>query len=77
MVRNDLIQEILKLDSTDREYVRDVVMASLSDELPAQLSPADQQEVLRRLEAYEKHPDTFQTWEQVQTQLAAQRAGRR
>ena len=77
MVRNDLIQEILRLDSTDREYVRDVVMASLSDELPAQLSPEDQREILRRIEAYERHPETFQSWEQVQAQLAEHRAGRR
>ena len=77
MVRNDLIQEILKLASSDREYIRDVVMASLSDDLPAQLSPDDQREVLRRLEAFDNHPETFLSWEQVQCRLAEQRTGRR
>jgi hypothetical protein len=76
MVRNDLIREILGLDSTDREYIRDVVMASLSDDLPAQLSPDDQKVLLQRIDAFEKHPETFWTWEQVKAKLAEQRAGR-
>jgi hypothetical protein len=77
MVRKDLIQEILELGSSDREYIRDVVMASLADDLPAQLSPNDQREVLRRLEVFEKHPESFVSWDQVKQRLAEQRAGRR
>jgi hypothetical protein len=77
MVRNDLIQEILGLNSADRAYIRDVVMASLSDDLPAQLSPDDQKELLRRIDVFEKHPESFYSWEQVKTKLADQRAGRR
>jgi putative addiction module component (TIGR02574 family) len=76
MVRNELIEEILRLDASDREYVRDVVMASLTEDLPPQLSPAEQQEVVRRVQAYDANPQSYLTWEHVKGQLAAQRAGR-
>jgi hypothetical protein len=75
MVRNELIEEILKLRSTDREYVRDVVLASLTDELPPQLSPADRKEVRRRIREYDKNPSSFLSWKQVKKRLAAQRPG--
>jgi len=76
MVRNELIEEILKLDTADREYIRDVVLASLTDDLPPQLSPEDQKEILRRIEEYDTDPSKFVSWEEVKAQLAQQRAGR-
>jgi len=76
MVRNELVQQILALTTTDREYIRDVVLASLSDELPPQLSPADQKKLLRRIDSYHKNPASFLSWKKVKTQLAKQRAGR-
>jgi putative addiction module component (TIGR02574 family) len=74
MVRNELIQEILQLDSADREFIRDLVSASLTDDLPPQLSPDDQAEMLRRIEQYDKDPSKFESWEQVKERLAQQRA---
>ena len=76
MVRNELIQEILTLDTSERELIRDVVLASLSDDLPAQLSPNDQAEILRRMENFDKNPESFLSWEQVKAKLAEQRSGR-
>jgi putative addiction module component (TIGR02574 family) len=75
MVRNELIQEILQLDTLHREYIRDVILASLSDE-PSQLSPDEQAELQRRIEAYDKNPEGYLTWEQVKEKLAEQRARR-
>ena len=77
MVRSELIQEILTLGTTDRELIRDVVLASLTDDLPPQLSPADQQEIMRRVEIYDKRRETFLSWDQVKAKLAEQRTGQR
>jgi putative addiction module component (TIGR02574 family) len=75
MVRKELIEQILSLDTADREYVRDVLLASLTDESP-ELTSEDQQEILRRIDAYQKKPDSFVSWEHVKAQLAKERAGR-
>ena len=77
MVRNELIQEILALETADLELIHDVVVARLSDDLPPKLSPEDQQEMLRRIEAYDKDPASFLSWDEVKAKLAAQRAGNR
>ena len=75
MVKNELISEILKLDASDREYVLDVVTASLSDDLPPQLSPDDQKEILRRIEEFDRNPEAFIPWSEIKARLAAQRQG--
>ncbi len=77
MVRNELIEEILQLRSADREYVRDVVLASLTDDLPPQLSAVDRKKVRARISAYEKDPASFLSWKQVKKRLAAQRVDRK
>jgi len=77
MVKNELLEQILALPSADREQLVDVVLASLSDELPPQLGPEDQKEMLRRAEAFERHPETFVSWEEVKELLAKQRAERK
>ena len=76
MVKNELLQQILALPVEDREHIVDVVLASISEELPPQLSPADQAEILRRAEQFDKHPETFLSWDQVKEKLARQRAER-
>ena len=76
MTKKELIQKVLALPPSDREEVVDEVLASLSDDLPSQLSPAEQQEMLRRVKEFETHPENFVSWEEVKAQLAAQRARR-
>jgi len=75
MVRNELIEEILSMPSADRQYVRDVVLASLANDLPSQLSAAERKKVMRRLAAYDKNPSTYLTWKQMKKQLGEQREG--
>lgn len=74
MVNNDLLQKILELDVDDREYVRDVIIASLSDGLPPQLGPDDIQMLLQRIKKYDEHPEELIPWEKVKALLAEQRS---
>ena len=73
MDRDAIIREILSLSAEDRTHVADVISASLAADLPPQLSPNDLRGVLRRLEAFDAHPETFLSWEQVKSRLAEQR----
>jgi putative addiction module component (TIGR02574 family) len=75
MVTNELIEQILALPADDREYIA-TLLASMSDDLPPQLNPDEQKEILRRAEEAAKHPETLVTWEQVKQKLAEQRARR-
>jgi hypothetical protein len=75
MVRKELIDEILKLDPEDREYILSLVSARLSDDLPPQLSAKDHEELLRRVERFDSHPEAFIPWEELKAKLAAQRRG--
>lgn len=76
MVSNELLQKILNLDEPDREYVRNLITASLSDGLPPQLSPDDIQMLMQRIEKYDQNPDALVPWQQVKARLAEQRAKR-
>jgi putative addiction module component (TIGR02574 family) len=75
MVKKELLEQILALPPSDRQYIADL-LASFEDNLPPQLGPEEQQEMLRRVEEFEKHPETFLSWEQVKEKLAQQRAER-
>jgi putative addiction module component (TIGR02574 family) len=73
MGKQELIDEIMKLDVADREHIYGVLSVSLADELSPQLSAEDQQEILRRVERFDKNPETFIPWDQVKANLKAQR----
>jgi len=75
MVKKELLDQILALSAEDRRFVANL-LESLDDDLPPQLSPADQKEILRRVEEAEKHPERLLSWEQVKEKLAEQRAKR-
>ncbi|MGN6369574.1 MAG: addiction module protein [Phycisphaerae bacterium] len=77
MVKSDLVAEVLKLDPTEREYLRDVLNASLEKDVPCELTAEEQATILRRLEDYRKNPDSFLSWDQVKAQLAEQRNRKR
>jgi hypothetical protein len=76
MVRNELIEEIFRLDASDREYLRDVVIASLAENLSPQLSQVEHGEEMRRVEAYDANPQSFVSWDHLKGQIASQRADR-
>jgi Putative addiction module component len=73
MDRNAIIQEILSLSSADRAFIADILSASLANEFPPQLSPSEQREMLRRVEMFEKHPETFESWQSLKSKLAERR----
>lgn len=76
MKRNELIEEILQLDDVDRRYISDVVMASLGGDDEPQLTAEEQATILRRLEAYRSHPETFLSWDELKAKLHQHRLER-
>ena len=71
MDRDAIIREVLSLPAADRQFVANVIAASLAGGSP--LTPADRNELLRRIKMYEEHPETFETWESVKAKLAERR----
>jgi putative addiction module component (TIGR02574 family) len=72
MVKEELLEQILALPPADRLYILHL-LESLGDDLPPQLNPDDQKEMLKRVDEARKHPERMLTWEQVKEKLAAQR----
>lgn len=73
MDRDTIIREILSLPTAERAFIVDLISASFADGLPPQLNPADHREMLHRIEMYEKHPETFESWDSVKGKLAERR----
>ena len=74
MTMKDLISEVLKLNPDERRYVGDLALSSLGEGDRSWLTAAEQQHISERLQAYEKNPTSFLSWDDVKAQLAKQRA---
>ena len=63
------LSELTALPVPDRLHVLETLWDSIDAETPVELSPAEQSEINRRLDAHEANPDELLTWDQVLDQL--------
>jgi putative addiction module component (TIGR02574 family) len=68
---NETLSELSALPVPDRLRIVESLWNSIDSEIPIELSPEQQAEIDRRLDAHRDHPSELLTWEQVLDQLRA------
>lgn len=67
------LTELASLPVADRLRVVESLWDSIDADVPVSVSPEQQAEIDRRVEAHEKNPDDLLTWDEVLDQLRDRR----
>jgi putative addiction module component (TIGR02574 family) len=72
MVAKNFLDEALSLSPVDREELAERLWESLANEPGAfRLTSAQKAELDRRIDEYEKDPNSVSSWEEVETRIQA------
>ena len=63
------LAELTSLPVADRLRVMESLWLSIDADAPVSVSPEQRAEIDRRIEAHERNPDEFLTWDEVLDQL--------
>ncbi len=66
---NETLSELISLSVHDRLHVVESLWSSIESDTPVALSPGQQDEMDRRVEAHQANPGELLTWDQVLDQL--------